>query len=70
MGGQEAIDTARRLIEHGKSPDTPVVAIENVSRRDERIIRLSLAEMVHGLPAGEGPVLVMIGEALRARSDI
>jgi uroporphyrin-III C-methyltransferase len=70
MGGQEAIDTARRLIEHGKSPDTPVVAIENVSRRDERIIRLSLVEMVHGLPTGEGPVLVMIGEALRARSDI
>jgi uroporphyrin-III C-methyltransferase len=69
MGGQEAIDTARRLIAHGKSPDTPVVAIENVSRDDERIIRLSLADMVHGLPTGEGPVLVMIGEALRVRSD-
>jgi len=26
--------------------------------------------MVHGLPTGEGPVLVMIGEALRERSDI
>jgi uroporphyrin-III C-methyltransferase len=69
MGGQEAIDTACRLIEHGKSPDTPVVAIENVSRDDERIIRLSLADMVHGLPTGEGPVLVMIGEALRVRSE-
>jgi uroporphyrin-III C-methyltransferase len=70
MGGQEAIDTARRLIAHGKSPDTPVVASENVSRNDERIIRLSLAEMVQGLPTGEGPVLVMIGEALRDRKDI
>ena len=69
MGGQEAIDTARRLLEHGKSPDTPVVAIENVSRDDERVIRLSLATMVNGLPTGEGPVLVMIGEALRERSD-
>jgi hypothetical protein len=26
--------------------------------------------MVHGLPTGEGPVLVMIGEALRDRKDI
>jgi uroporphyrin-III C-methyltransferase len=69
MGGQEAIDTARRLLEHGKSPDTPVVAIENVSRSDERVFRLSLAAMVNGLPTGEGPVLVMIGEALRDRSD-
>lgn len=70
MGGQEAIDTARRLIAHGKSPDTPVVAIENVSRNDERITRLSLIEMMQGLPTNEGPVLVMIGEALRERSDI
>ncbi|MFM7760446.1 MAG: uroporphyrinogen-III C-methyltransferase, partial [Burkholderiaceae bacterium] len=70
MGGQEAIDTARRLIAHGKSPDTPVIAIENVSRDDERVIRLSLAAMVQGLPTSDGPVLVMIGEALRARTDL
>jgi len=70
MGGQEAIDTARRLIAHGKSPDTPVIAIENVSRDDERVIRLSLAAMAQGLPTGDGPVLVMIGEALRVRTDI
>ncbi len=48
----------------------PSKGIENVSRDDERIIRLSLAEMVQGLPTGEGPVLVMIGEALRDRKDI
>jgi uroporphyrin-III C-methyltransferase len=70
MGGQEAIDTACRLIAHGKSPDTPVIVIENASRKDERVSRLSLAEMVHGLSTGEGPVLVMIGEALRSRSDV
>ena len=70
MGGQEAIDTACRLIAHGKSPDTPVIVIENVSRKDERVSRLSLGEMVHGLSNGEGPVLVMIGEALRSRLDV
>jgi uroporphyrin-III C-methyltransferase len=67
MGGQEAIDTAKRLLERGHPPHTPVIAIENVSRHDERVMRLSLADMVHGLPECSGPVLVMIGEALRKR---
>jgi uroporphyrin-III C-methyltransferase len=67
MGGQEAIATAKRLLEHGKTPLTPVIAIENVSRSDERVMRMTLADMVHGLPDCTGPVLVMIGEALRER---
>jgi len=68
MGGREAIATAARLIAMGRSPQTPVVAVENVSRPDQRIMRLTLAEMEHGLAACSGPVLVMIGEALRARA--
>jgi uroporphyrin-III C-methyltransferase len=68
MGGQEAIATARRMLERGKSPQTPVIAIENVSRPDERVMRLTLSDMVNGLPSCTGPVLVMIGEALRERS--
>lgn len=67
MGGQEAIATAKRLLERGKPPQTPVIAIENVSRHDERVMRMSLADMVNGLPDCTGPVLVMIGEALRDR---
>lgn len=67
MGGQEAIETAKRLLVHGKSPQTPVIAIENVSRSDQRVMRLTLGQMADGLPACHGPVLVMIGEALRAR---
>ncbi len=68
MGGQEAIATAQRLLAAGKPATTPVIAIENVSRQDEHVMRVSLAEMAEGLPECEGPVLVMIGEALRART--
>ncbi len=68
MGGQEAIATAKRLLDHGKSRQTPVIAIENVSRTDERVMRMTLADMVNGIPSCTGPVLVMIGEALRERS--
>ena len=68
MGGQEAIETARRLLAHGKSPQTPVIAIENVSRTNQRIMRMTLIDMANGIRAGGGPVLVMIGEALRQRA--
>ena len=68
MGGAEAIATARRLLEAGKAPQTPVIAVENVSRADQRVMRMSLSQMVDGIPNCSGPVLVMIGEALRHRS--
>jgi uroporphyrin-III C-methyltransferase len=67
MGGREAAATAERLLAHGRRPDTPVVVVENCSRPDERIERLQLADLAHGLHAAPGPVLVMIGEALRLR---
>jgi uroporphyrin-III C-methyltransferase len=44
-----------------------VVVIENCSRPDQRILRLTLADLAHGLDTAHGPVLVMIGEALQRR---
>ena len=67
MGGREAAATAERLLAQGRSRDTPVVVVENCSRADERIARLTLADLACGLDAAQGPVLVMIGEALRLR---
>ena len=67
MGGQEAISTAKRLLAAGKPSDTTVIAIENVSRANQRVMRMTLAQMAEGLPECAGPVLVMIGEALRER---
>jgi uroporphyrin-III C-methyltransferase len=68
MGGREAIATARNLLAQGRSPATPVVVIENCSRADERILRLELAGLELGLADCQGPVLVMIGEALATRA--
>lgn len=67
MGGREAAATAERLLAQGRSADTPVVVVENCSRTDERIARLTLTDLARGLDAAQGPVLVMIGEALRLR---
>ncbi|UGQ47700.1 uroporphyrinogen-III C-methyltransferase [Massilia endophytica] len=67
MGGREAIATAQRLLAQGRSPDTPVLVMANVSRPDQRIERISLATLAHGLDTAQGPVLVMLGEAMKAR---
>jgi uroporphyrin-III C-methyltransferase len=67
MGGREAAATAERLLGQGRRPDLPVVVIENCSRPDQRILRLTLSGLAHGLDMAHGPVLVMIGEALQRR---
>jgi len=67
MGGREAAATAERLLAEGRRPDLPVVVVENCSRADQRVRRLTLSDLAHGLDVAHGPVLVMIGEAMLAR---
>ena len=67
MGGREATGTAQRMLEQGRRADTPVVVIENCSRPDQRIFRLTLATLAHGLGQARGPVLVMLGDAMKQR---
>jgi uroporphyrin-III C-methyltransferase len=61
MGGREAAATAERLLAEGRRADLPVVVVENCSRVDQRILRLTLTDLARG------PVLVMMGEALARR---
>ena len=67
MGGREATVTAQRMLDQGRTPDTPVLIIENCSRPDQRVLRLTLADLAHGLDTAHGPVLVMLGHAMQRR---
>ncbi len=67
MGGREAITTAQKLLEQGRSPELPVIVVENCSRDNERVMHLRLADLEQGLAACQGPVLVMFGHALGKR---
>lgn len=67
MGGKEAMLTAQRMLAAGRPSTLPIVVIENCSRTNEHWRHLTLAELALGLPACEGPVLVMMGEAMRQR---
>ncbi|MFC5472544.1 uroporphyrinogen-III C-methyltransferase [Paraherbaspirillum soli] len=69
MGGREATATARRLLAQGRAAATPVVVVENCSRDNQHILRLRLDHLEAGLKQCEGPVLVMIGEALATRAE-
>ena len=69
MGGREAAATAERLLAEGRRPDLPVVVVENCSRDDQRVRRLTLADIAHGLDVAHGPMLVMIGEAMAHRPN-
>jgi uroporphyrin-III C-methyltransferase len=67
MGGREAIATAQRMLDQGRRPTLPVIVIENCSRANEKIQRMTLSDLAKGLGSAEGPVLVMLGDALQSR---
>jgi uroporphyrin-III C-methyltransferase len=69
MGGQKALQTAELLLAQGRSPDLPVIIVENCSLPEQRIQRLTLAELHKGLDQCTGPVLVMIGAAFQERDQ-
>ncbi|MFN0218108.1 MAG: uroporphyrinogen-III C-methyltransferase [Hyphomicrobium sp.] len=52
---------------HGLDPATPALAVANATRPDEMVVRSTVGEIAAALHAArfEGPVLVMMGEALR-----
>ncbi len=67
MGKKAATFLRGRLLMFGADGTTPVTAIENVSRADQRIISTSLMELPKALAdaAPNGPVLILYGIAPR-----
>ena len=63
---------AERLIGLGRAANTPVMAVENAGRENARAIPADLASVGAALDAAglEGPVVVVIGEAVRAAAAV
>lgn len=71
--GREAVSAvAERLIALGRSPATPAIAVENAGRPNAQAIHAPLSDL--GAAVGgavlEGPVVVAIGEAVRAARSL
>jgi uroporphyrin-III C-methyltransferase len=70
MGARTMFGAAAHLIEAGMDPALPAVALENAARPEQRILRATVATLggVIEAAAPSGPLIILIGEALRGRS--
>ncbi|MFJ1300993.1 siroheme synthase CysG [Pseudomonadota bacterium AL_CKDN230030165-1A_HGKHYDSX7] len=64
MGVGQLDTLSRRLITHGRSPDTPFALIENGSRPEQRVVTGRLAELaaIAAAHAVRSPALLVVGE--------
>jgi uroporphyrin-III C-methyltransferase len=67
MGKASAAHLARQLLAAGLPPEMPVAIVENASLPGQRILRtrLDLLGLAARSALGDGPALLLIGEALR-----
>ncbi|WP_112321111.1 siroheme synthase CysG [Oceanibium sediminis] len=68
MGVRAATFLRGRLMIHGAAEDTPVTAVENASRPDQRVIATRLIDLPDALAAAKpaGPVMLFLGLTPRA----
>ena len=68
MGVKAATFLRGRLLMHGAAGATPVTAVENASRPDQRVIATTLIDLPKSLAdaAPDGPVVIFYGLAPRA----
>lgn len=71
MGVRAARFLQGRLLMHGAVPDTPVTAIENVSRANQKVVATTLADLPTALSDADitGPAILFLGLSPRAVSE-
>ncbi len=71
MGRDNALEIARRLIEAGRAPETPVAIVEACSLPHERSLTLTLAAVAAGSARDcldpTQPSVLMMGETFGGR---
>ncbi len=72
MGLANLEEWTRQLIHSGWSGETPTIAIENGSLKNERILETPLCELAQAAAEAElrSPVLIVVGEVVRLRSKL
>jgi uroporphyrin-III C-methyltransferase len=70
MGKAAAATLSKQLIDAGLPPSTPVAMVENASLPGQRSLRtrLDLLPLATRTALGDGPAVLLIGEALRHRA--
>jgi uroporphyrin-III C-methyltransferase len=68
MGKAAAAQLSARLIAAGLPGSTPVALVENASLPSEQVLQTRL-DLLPQTALGDGPALLLIGEAMKPRSD-
>ncbi|MEE1611933.1 siroheme synthase CysG [Microvirga sp. CF3016] len=67
MGRRTASKLATRMIESGLPPETPVVALSNVTRADQKSVRTTVEDIARGVSLPEdGPLIIVVGASVGA----
>ena len=72
MGVKASTFLRGRLLMHGAPAQTPVTAVENASRPEQRVIATTLIDLPEGAgrrPRRQGPVMILYGLAPRAAAS-
>ena len=71
MGKAAAATISRKLIRAGLAKDTPVLLVENASLKEESQFstRLDLLSISARAALGDGPAVMLIGEAVRKQEN-
>lgn len=69
MGLMGLADICRKLIDHGRRPDTPVALVEKGTLPEQQVLVSDLAHMAEVVAAGNvrGPTLLIVGEVVKLR---
>jgi uroporphyrinogen III methyltransferase/synthase len=70
MGVGRLAEIVGRLVEHGRSPDTPAAVIRWGTRAEQRVVTGTLATLVERSAGLEPPALIVVGEVVALREKL
>jgi uroporphyrinogen III methyltransferase/synthase len=70
MGLTTFPEIARRLIAHGRAPETPAMAVRWATRPEQQTITGTLAELPAKLAGMKPPATIIVGEVVRLRGKL
>ncbi|NPB05373.1 MAG: uroporphyrinogen-III C-methyltransferase [Aquificae bacterium] len=70
MAASRRREVARRLLEAGKDPKTPVLLVSDAYGARQRAVRTTLGELAQNPPPIEPPALIVVGEVAAMASEV